>query len=213
MMNIANWDMTNPRLATLRILAQMTLLIPTGEILIKKGNNETFLSANFVKRRMQNVDLPHDSINHLHDDFIYDLEKLNDRTATFTQRSKYSTKGQTKEYYPQSVGSRTVSYDFFIFDIFRMSLKKRAFFKEWIQVHLDYCAIESMHLRSGKRLGTSCLGTGYVPNPRNCPQCPLCAQQYFRLRVWIWSQDFQDEWSRPLPIQDKLRSKKSPESK
>ena len=137
---------------------------------------------------MQNVGLPHDSINHLHDDFIYDLEKLNDRTATFTQRSKYSTKGQTKEYYPQSVGSRTVSYDFFIFDIFRMSLKKIG-----ASYHLDNLASVSMYLRSGKRLGTNCPGTGYVPNPRNCPRCPLCAQQYFRLRVWIWSQDFLDE--------------------
>ena len=33
MMNIANWDITNARLDTLRILAQITLLIPTGEIL------------------------------------------------------------------------------------------------------------------------------------------------------------------------------------
>ena len=32
-MNIANWDITNARLDTLRILAQITLLIPTGEIL------------------------------------------------------------------------------------------------------------------------------------------------------------------------------------
>ena len=38
MINIANWDITRPRLETLRILAQITLLIPTGEILEKIWN-------------------------------------------------------------------------------------------------------------------------------------------------------------------------------
>ena len=35
-MNIANWDITRPKLGTLRILAQITLLMPRGEILQKK---------------------------------------------------------------------------------------------------------------------------------------------------------------------------------
>ena len=35
-MNIANWDITRPRLGTLRILAQITLLMPRGEILQRK---------------------------------------------------------------------------------------------------------------------------------------------------------------------------------
>ena len=38
-MNMANWDMTKPRLETLRILAQITLLIPRGEILKYKDND------------------------------------------------------------------------------------------------------------------------------------------------------------------------------
>ena len=32
-MKSANWDMTDAKLATLRILAQITLLMPRGEIL------------------------------------------------------------------------------------------------------------------------------------------------------------------------------------
>ena len=35
-MNIANWDITRPKLGTLRILAQITLLMPRGEILQRK---------------------------------------------------------------------------------------------------------------------------------------------------------------------------------
>ena len=41
--------------------------------------------------------LPHDSIHHFHDDFIDDLEELNDGASTFPKGSKYSAKGQTKK--------------------------------------------------------------------------------------------------------------------
>ena len=48
MMNIANWDITNARLDTLRILAQITLLIPTGEILnLKKTQIKKKLVSKF----------------------------------------------------------------------------------------------------------------------------------------------------------------------
>ena len=37
--------------------------------------------------------LPHDSIHHFHDDFIDDLEELNDRAARFTKWTKNGSKG------------------------------------------------------------------------------------------------------------------------
>jgi hypothetical protein len=47
-MNIANWDITRPKLGTLRILAQITLLMPRGEILQRKKEMEVELVGNLV---------------------------------------------------------------------------------------------------------------------------------------------------------------------
>ena len=44
-MNIANWDITRPKLGTLRILAQITLLMPRGEILQRKKEMEVELCS------------------------------------------------------------------------------------------------------------------------------------------------------------------------
>lgn len=68
MINIANWDITRPRLETLRILAQITLLIPTGEILEKniKYNLEILKtkimsSQVYVHDSLQNIILYYNS--------------------------------------------------------------------------------------------------------------------------------------------------------
>lgn len=52
--------------------------------------------------------MPHDAVNHFHDDFIDDAKEVDDRLSLFSKRSKDSAKGQTKEDDAQSVSSRAI---------------------------------------------------------------------------------------------------------
>ena len=69
--------------------------------------------------------LPHDSVNHLHDDFIDDLEEVNHHAAFFADRSKDSPKGQAEENDSQGVCAGPVGHGLSIFDVRCISLKSR----------------------------------------------------------------------------------------
>ena len=84
----------------------MTLLIPIGEILLRRRQN-------FVGdvKRAQFLDpySPHDSVNHLHDDFVDDVEEVNDDVGLGAEGSQDGPEGQAEEDDAESVGAGTVT--------------------------------------------------------------------------------------------------------
>ena len=59
--------------------------------------------------------LPHDSINHLHDNLIDNVKEVNNNASFFSKGSKDSSKSQTEENNSQSVGARSVGHLFLSF--------------------------------------------------------------------------------------------------
>ena len=52
------------------------------------------------------MNLPHDAVNHFHNNFVNCVKEVDDNFALFAQRPKDSAKGQAEEYDAKSVGSR-----------------------------------------------------------------------------------------------------------
>ena len=51
------------------------------------------------------INLPHNSVNHLHDNLIDNMEEVNNNSSFFAKGAKDSSKSQTKKDYSQGVGS------------------------------------------------------------------------------------------------------------
>lgn len=55
--------------------------------------------------KSSHVDLPHNSIDHLHDDLINDREEINHRLSLLSKGAQDSSKGQAEEDYSKGVRS------------------------------------------------------------------------------------------------------------
>ena len=97
--------MINIKFWTLKILAQITLLIPMGEILKRKD----VISLSFFVDNCHvtnSLILPHDAVNHFHNNFVNCVKEVDDNFALFAQGPQDGAKGQAEEYDAKSVGSR-----------------------------------------------------------------------------------------------------------
>ena len=104
--------------------------------------------------------VPHNTVNHFHDNFIDDMEEVNDDATFFPQGSKNRAESQAKENDTQGVGTIPVSQGLTIVRILGVGLQAKPinnsfYFREWFGVFIP----------SGKRPRKGCLETDFGPNP------------------------------------------------
>ena len=80
--------------------------------------------------------VPHNTVNHFHDNFIDDMEEVNDDATFFPQGSKNRAESQAKENDTQGVGTIPVSQGLTIVRILGVGLQAKPinnsfYFREW----------------------------------------------------------------------------------